>query len=68
MSITAAEQMFSMPAVVAVTGASRSSIYSWVQQDIFPKPRKLGPRRVGWVRSEVEAWIKSRAVAGGGVQ
>lgn len=26
----------------------------------FPKRVRLGPNRVGWVRAEVEEWLKSR--------
>ena len=27
----------------------------------FPRRVQLGPRRVGWVEAEVDAWIKARA-------
>lgn len=29
----------------------------------FPKPVRLGPRAVGWLESEVDAWIESRIAA-----
>jgi prophage regulatory protein len=29
----------------------------------FPKRLKLGPNRVGWLLSEVEGWIRTRAEA-----
>lgn len=28
----------------------------------FPKRRQLGPRRVGWVEAEIDAWLASREV------
>lgn len=42
------------------TGLSRSTIYLWIQEGLFPKPINLGPRSVGWVESEIEAWLDSR--------
>lgn len=54
------DELWSFKAVVARTGLSRSSIYSYVAQGLFPRQRRLGPRRVGWLASEVRAWIASR--------
>ena len=56
----AEDEFWSFKAVVARTGLSRSSIYSYVAQGLFPRQRRLGPRRVGWLASEVRAWIASR--------
>ena len=44
-------------------GISRSTLLSWVKQGIFPSPRKLGPRAVAWLASEVDEWCKSRGVS-----
>lgn len=46
--------------VQARTGLSRSSIYRGVQEGSFPKPVGLGPRMVGWVDAEIQAWIDAR--------
>ena len=46
--------------VTARTGRSRSSIYADIERGEFPKPIKLGLRAVGWLDSEIEAWIQSR--------
>src|SRR5919198_2908625 len=46
-----------LPAVKVRTGRSRSSIYADVQAGLFPAPIKIGPRAVGWLESEVEAWL-----------
>lgn len=54
------DELWSFKAVVERTGLSRSSIYSHVAQGLFPRQRRLGPRRVGWLASEVRAWIASR--------
>lgn len=52
-----------LPAVKAETGASRSTIYLRMQQGLWPKPVRLGPRSVGWPASEVAA-INDARIAG----
>lgn len=52
-----------LPAVKAETGASRSTIYLRIQQGLWPKPVRLGPRSVGWPVSEVAA-INNARIAG----
>ena len=42
------------------TGLSRSTIYLRIQEGTFPKPISLGLRAVGWLESEIEAWLTSR--------
>jgi prophage regulatory protein len=54
------DELWCLKTVVARTGLSRSSIYSYVEQGLFPRQRRLGPRRVGWLASEVRTWIASR--------
>lgn len=46
--------------VEAVTGLKRSSIYERVTAGSFPKPIKLGARSVGWLASDVHAWVEAR--------
>ena len=46
--------------VQARTGLSRSTIYLRMAQGTFPKMIPLGPRAVGWVESEVEAWLQAQ--------
>ena len=50
-----------LPAVQARVSASKTSIYAWVKSGNFPPPVKLGVRAVAWRRSDVDAWISSRA-------
>ena len=52
-----------LPAVKAQSGASRSTIYLRIQQGLWPKPVKLGPRSVGWPESEVTA-LNAARIAG----
>jgi len=49
-----------LPAVRLRTGLSRSTIYLRIAQGTFPAPVSLGARAVGWVESEIDAWIARR--------
>ncbi|KAB0670595.1 AlpA family phage regulatory protein [Oryzomonas sagensis] len=40
-----------------IVGQSRSNIYRLEAAGLFPHRRKIGKRAVGWLRSEVEAWL-----------
>jgi prophage regulatory protein len=46
--------------VEQLVGLGRSQIYSLMETRLFPKQIKLGPRAVGWVEEEIEAWIEER--------
>ncbi len=46
-----------LPAVVARTGLSRSTVYLRISQHTFPRRVPLGGRAVGWIESEIEEWI-----------
>ena len=41
-------------------GVSRTTVYAWIAAGRLPKSRKLGPRRVGWAASEIEAWALAK--------
>ncbi|MCQ3803945.1 MAG: AlpA family phage regulatory protein [Acidimicrobiia bacterium] len=59
-------QVLRMPAVVAATGLSRTTLWRLRQTGEFPAPVRLGgdgSRAVGWLRSDIEAWIRSRPAA-----
>jgi len=49
-----------LPDVKARTGLSRSTIYLRISQGTFPAPIALSVRSVGWIESEVDAWIAER--------
>ena len=55
-----ANMILRLPAVKSRTGLSRSTLYSKVAEGTFPKPISLGARAVGWVDTEVEAWVSGR--------
>jgi prophage regulatory protein len=45
------------------TGLSRSTLYTLIKEGKFPAPISLGARAVGWLSSDVDAWIESRIKA-----
>ncbi|MDL5596095.1 AlpA family transcriptional regulator [Bacillus subtilis] len=49
--------------VVSSTGLARSTIYKLIGSCEFPRPVPLTGRCVGWIDSEVAAWIQSRIEA-----
>jgi prophage regulatory protein len=58
-----AKTILRLPAVKARTGLSRSTIYNRISSGTFVAPIKLGPHSVGWLESEVEAWIDLQITA-----
>ena len=55
-----------LPAVQARTGLAQSTIYVRVADGSFPQPIRLGARAVGWIESEVDAWIREQIAASRG--
>ena len=51
------------PQVEARTGLARSTIYDRIKAGTFPAPVSLGEKAVGWVESEIDAWIAARIQA-----
>lgn len=49
--------------VEARTGLSRSTIYLRMAQGTFPKSIPLGPRAIGWLEVEVEAWLQAQVAS-----
>jgi len=49
--------------VEEVTGLSRSTLYKFIKEGLFPQPISLGSRAVGWIDSEVNLWVSNRIAA-----
>ena len=45
------------------TGLSRSTLYSLIKDCKFPSPIPIGARAVGWLSTDIDAWIESRVKA-----
>lgn len=55
-----AQSVLRLPTVKARTGLSRSSIYLRMSKGTFPQAIVIGERAVGWIESEIEAWIEQQ--------
>jgi len=53
-------QILRLPQVIEKTGLSRSVIYSLISRGEFVTKIKLSPRAMGFLESEVDAWILGR--------
>ncbi len=49
-----------LPELLHKTGLSRNTAYRLIREEGFPKPIPLGGRAVGWIESEIDAWIEER--------
>lgn len=54
------ERALRLPQVCQMTGLGRSMIYQLQAERRFPQRIKLGERAVGWLESEVQAWLDTR--------
>lgn len=52
-----------LPTIKGWTGLSRSTIYSMMKAGSFPMSISLGKRAVGWLESDVQAWVDSKIAA-----
>ncbi|HEY1042376.1 MAG TPA: AlpA family phage regulatory protein [Telluria sp.] len=55
--------VFDLAGVVDTTTLGEATIQQMVRKGEFPQPRELSPRRVGWLVSEVEEWVRNRPVS-----
>lgn len=49
-----------LPEVINRVGLKRAAIYLYVGKGQFPKQINLGPRAVGWLEHEIDAWVAAR--------
>lgn len=61
---TPAQKIRRRPQVLERFGISAATLYRWIERDGFPRPIKLGGHSVGWIDSEIEEWVSSRARTG----
>ena len=49
--------------VAKLVNLSPTSLWRMYNRGEFPRPRRLGTGRVGWLLTEVTAWVNSRPTA-----
>jgi prophage regulatory protein len=59
-SDTVVGRIFSMADLESRLGLSRATITRMVDAGTFPKPLKLGARRIGWRDTTIDEWLSSR--------
>lgn len=62
----ATKKLLRLPQVIEKTGLSRSTLYSRIKVNAFPRPISLNPAgrgAVAWPFAEVEKWITERIEA-----
>jgi prophage regulatory protein len=62
LNVTSTRLIVRLDGVRFQTGLTKSTIYDKIKEGTFPKPLKLGARAVGWLQSDINAWI-DRCVA-----
>jgi len=57
-----------LPAVLALVGVSKATLYRWANAGMFPRGHALTPTRstVAWSSIEVHAWIAGKLAANDG--
>jgi prophage regulatory protein len=56
-------RILTMLEVCAITTYTPTHIYRLERQGKFPRRRRIGPNRIGFLLSEIEAWMASRPLA-----
>ena len=49
-----------LPETLKRVGLARSTLYKAVREGKFPAPILLSSRAVGWLQTEVDAWLEQR--------
>ena len=57
------EKILRLKTVLGRTGLTRSMAYVLLKDGQFPRPINRGARAVGWLESEIDAWIAARVEA-----
>lgn len=57
------EKILSKSQVVEIVGFSARTLYKEVAAGRFPRQIQITPGRVGWLQSDVQAWLDKRVAA-----
>lgn len=57
------ERLLRLPQLKAKIGFGTSTIYRWMDEGRFPRPRLVGEAAVAWIESEVDAWIRAQPLS-----
>lgn len=51
------QRMIRIKIMLEWLGCSRTTLYRWVKEGHFPKPKMRGERTLGWTFSQYEQWL-----------
>lgn len=60
MESTSIEMMVSMTELTERIGLSRGTIYLMMEDGTFPKPIRIGTRRIAWKITVIDKWLEDR--------
>ena len=55
-------ELLTIDEVVEIVGVTKSTVYSWMEKNLFPKGAKLGPKLRRWRRDEIENWQRDNGL------
>ena len=55
-----------LPEVEAIVELKRAAIYDRMAKGQFPRPKRIGGRKVRWVTAEIRAWLDDSPRTGPG--
>jgi len=58
--VVQSDRYISLREVQKIVPVGRATIFRWEKSGLFPNRRKLGPKKVGWLESEIQSWLRSR--------
>ncbi|MCB5176771.1 helix-turn-helix transcriptional regulator [Microvirga lenta] len=54
------DRILRWPEVRKITGLGRTTAWEQIKKKRFPAPVKITEHRVGWLESDINAWLASR--------
>jgi prophage regulatory protein len=54
-------QLYRVRKLTEKLDTSKATIWSWVKQNKFPSPIKLGKGVTVWRKSDIDAWLKTKS-------
>jgi len=54
------KRFYRLKDVIRVTSLSRSTIYRYMYEGLFPKQIEIAPRIVVWLESDVQKWMSEQ--------
>ncbi len=46
--------------VCTLVDVSKNTLYSWIAEEEFPRPKRFGASNIRWLESDVRAWQQAR--------